>query len=30
MKEVVRDDNNVWTKYALGILNDIDRDVIKK
>ncbi len=30
MREVVRDDNNVWTKYALGILNDIDRDVIKK
>lgn len=30
MKEALSDPQNVWTQYALSILNDIDRGVIKK
>lgn len=30
MKEALSDSENVWTQYALSILRDIDRGVIKK
>lgn len=29
-RNAVKDDNNVWSKYAMSWLNDVDRDYLKK
>ena len=29
-QEVAMDKDNVWTQFALSILNDVDRDVVKQ
>lgn len=29
-RNAINDDNNVWSQYAMGLLNDIDRDYLKK
>lgn len=29
-RNAINDDDNVWSQYAMGLLNDIDRDYLKK